>query len=64
MNKYLKEVTLLSGFFAFGWVLFGVFCIIGFNFVIYGISTLFVHFIIMICFTIMIGLMRPVDVKK
>ena len=64
MNKYLKEVTLLSGFFAFGWVLFGIFYIIGFNFVIYGISTLFVHFIIMICFTIMIGLMRPVDIKN
>ncbi|HBU63033.1 MAG: hypothetical protein CMH91_05790 [Oceanicaulis sp.] len=63
MTKYLKEFTLVSGLFAFGWVSFAIFYIMGLNYVLYGISTLFAHFVAMILFTIGIGLMRPVDIK-
>jgi hypothetical protein len=63
MTKYLKECTLLSGLFALGWISFAMFYIMGLNYVLLGISSLFAHFVAMILFTIIIGLMRPVDIK-
>ncbi|WP_306015350.1 hypothetical protein [Oceanicaulis sp. MMSF_3324] len=63
MNKYLKEFTLLSALFAVGWVSFAILYILGTNHVLLGVSSLFSHFVAMILFTIIIGLMRPVDIK-
>lgn len=64
MLSFIKYLTIVSSAFAFGWLAFAVLYILGVNYYILGVSTLVAHFVFMIIFTVVIGLIRPAEVKE